>query len=68
MKSARVEFKRHRGRWPDWKETCGMMLILAHEEGKVSDMSPYVDLILKGSRYTENGKTVGSILYDLRHR
>jgi hypothetical protein len=68
MKSARVTFKQATGRWPNWKETMGMMLLLAKQEGKVDDISPYVDLILKGSRHvSEDGQVVGTIIYELRH-
>ena len=44
------------------------MLLLAKQEGKVDDISPYVDLILKGSRHvSEDGQVVGTIIYELRH-
>ena len=68
MKSARVTFKQANGWWPNWKETMGMMLILAKQEGKVDDISPYVDLILKGSRYvSEDERMVGQVIYGLKN-
>ena len=46
----------------------GMMLVLAKQEGKVDGISPYVDLVLKGSRHvSENGRMVGTVIYELRH-
>jgi hypothetical protein len=68
MESARVAFKQASGRWPNWKETMSMMLALAKQEGKVKDISPYVDLLCNGSRWVaDDGRTVGQIIYDLRH-
>jgi hypothetical protein len=68
MTSARVAFKQATGRWPGWKETMSMMIVLAKEEGKAEDISPYVDLLLKGSRHvSEDGRMVSTIIHELRH-
>jgi hypothetical protein len=66
--SAREAFKQAAGRWPNWYETMSMMLLLAKQEGKVEDIQPYVFLLCKGSRWvSDDGRTVGQIIYDLRH-